>query len=85
MGLGGNSNFEELNKDKIDYFTWDDIKNDQRKLLVIDNKVYDVTQFIKKHPGGQRLMSDHLREDATVGLSSLLILIANKINLAKLE
>jgi len=70
MGLGGNSNLKELTEDKIEYFSWDDIKNDQRKLLVIDNKVYDVTQFSKKHPGGQRLMSDHLREDATVCSSS---------------
>jgi hypothetical protein len=68
MGLGGNSNFEELTQDKIQYFTWDDIKTDQRKLLVIDYKIYDVSQFIKKHPGGQRIMSDHLREDATVCL-----------------
>ena len=72
MGLGGDSTFEELTKDNIEYFTWDDIKTDQRKLLVIDNKVYDVTQFSKKHPGGQRILSDHLREDATVCLISFI-------------
>jgi len=31
MGLGGDSNFEHCNKDKIEYFTWELIKSDPRK------------------------------------------------------
>lgn len=34
--------------------------------LIIENKVYDVTKFVKKHPGGAKVMSHSAGGDATV-------------------
>lgn len=55
-------------------------KNDQRKLLAIDNKVYDATQFSKKHPGGELIISDYIGEDAIVCLDHIFYLVLFKFN-----
>lgn len=49
-------------------FTWEEVqrhnhRNDQ--WLVIDRKVYDVTQWAQRHPGGFRLIKHYAGEDAT--------------------
>nr|ANN11901.1 delta-4 desaturase [Siganus guttatus] len=49
-------------------YTWEDVqhhnnKNDQ--WLVIDRKVYNVTQWAKRHPGGFRVINHYAGEDAT--------------------
>uniref|UniRef100_A0A673A6D3 acyl-CoA (8-3)-desaturase n=1 Tax=Sphaeramia orbicularis TaxID=375764 RepID=A0A673A6D3_9TELE len=49
-------------------FTWEEVqrhshRNDQ--WLVIDRKVYNVTQWAKRHPGGFRVISHYAGEDAT--------------------
>ncbi|KAJ3597057.1 hypothetical protein NHX12_003457 [Muraenolepis orangiensis] len=49
-------------------YTWDEVqkhchRNDQ--WLVIDRKVYNVTQWAKRHPGGLRVISHYAGEDAT--------------------
>lgn len=33
--------------------------------IVIDNFVYDVTDFIRMHPGGQEIIMEHAGRDAT--------------------
>lgn len=33
--------------------------------IIIDNKVHDVTKFIKKHPGGSHIIVDRAGEDVT--------------------
>lgn len=50
-------------------YTWEEVqrhchRNDQ--WLVIDRKVYNVTQWAKRHPGGFRVISHYAGEDATV-------------------
>lgn len=50
------------------YYTWDEVKkhsqrNDQ--WLVINRKVYNVTQWVKRHPGGFRVITHYAGEDAT--------------------
>ena len=49
----------------IQQFTWREIINNDN-LIVIDNFVYDVTNFKKIHPGGEELIRDHVCQDATV-------------------
>ncbi|XP_030588310.1 fatty acid desaturase 2-like [Archocentrus centrarchus] len=49
-------------------YTWEEVqrhssKND--KWLVIDRKVYNITQWAKRHPGGFRVISHYAGEDAT--------------------
>uniref|UniRef100_A0A3B4V6E4 acyl-CoA (8-3)-desaturase n=1 Tax=Seriola dumerili TaxID=41447 RepID=A0A3B4V6E4_SERDU len=49
-------------------YTWEEVqshssRNDQ--WLVIDRKVYNITQWAKRHPGGFRVISHYAGEDAT--------------------
>uniref|UniRef100_A0A3Q3BET7 acyl-CoA (8-3)-desaturase n=1 Tax=Kryptolebias marmoratus TaxID=37003 RepID=A0A3Q3BET7_KRYMA len=49
-------------------YTWEEVqkhssKNDQ--WLVVDRKVYNITQWAKRHPGGSRIISHYAGEDAT--------------------
>ncbi|KAF7245541.1 Acyl-CoA (8-3)-desaturase [Varanus komodoensis] len=50
-------------------FTWDEIKprsgRAPERWLVIDRKVYDISQFHKRHPGGSRVISHYAGQDAT--------------------
>lgn len=38
------------------------------KWIVIKNKVYDITNFARKHPGGARIISHYAGQDATVSI-----------------
>jgi cytochrome b5 len=63
MGLGENSNIQER------CLTWNDVKthNNREDLwLVINNNVYDLTKFQKKHPGGIKVINYYGGRDATV-------------------
>uniref|UniRef100_A0A8B9TSL4 Cytochrome b5 heme-binding domain-containing protein n=1 Tax=Anas platyrhynchos TaxID=8839 RepID=A0A8B9TSL4_ANAPL len=53
-------------------FTWEEIAQrsgrgppPQDRWLVIDRKVYDISHFYKRHPGGARLLSSHAGQDVT--------------------
>ena len=52
-------------------FTWEEVsehcKPDSR-WIVVDNCVYDVTIWQKRHPGGARIISHFSGQDATVGI-----------------
>jgi cytochrome b involved in lipid metabolism len=40
-------------------------KPDARKLLVVGNKVYDITEFMFDHPGGPSVIATQEGRDAT--------------------
>lgn len=55
-------------------FSWEEIqKHNLRtdKWLVIDRKVYNVTKWSQRHPGGHRVIGHYAGEDATVGTGEL--------------
>ncbi|XP_051885199.1 acyl-CoA 6-desaturase isoform X3 [Pristis pectinata] len=69
MGKGGEQGEEEGEcEKKITLYTWEEIqKHNSRtdKWLVIDRKVYNITNWALKHPGGIRVISHYAGEDAT--------------------
>lgn len=42
-----------------------DKKPEARKLIVVENKVYDITDFVFDHPGGERVLLTQEGRDAT--------------------
>lgn len=50
-------------------YTWEEVgkhNNRDDKWLVVDGNVYDISRFMKKHPGGARIISHFAGQDATV-------------------
>lgn len=53
-------------------FTWEEIGihngrgQGREQWLVIDRKVYDVSKFSERHPGGKKVISHYAGQDATV-------------------
>ena len=41
-------------------------KTPQDLWIIVDGKVYDVTKWLKHHPGGERILQHHGGQDATV-------------------
>lgn len=55
------------------HFTWEEIAQRtgrgpaaEERWLVIDRKVYDISRFHRRHPGGSRVISHYAGQDATV-------------------
>ncbi|XP_041132733.1 acyl-CoA (8-3)-desaturase-like [Polyodon spathula] len=49
-------------------YTWPEVQlrsGREEKWLVIDRKVYNISQFCKRHPGGVRVISHYAGQDAT--------------------
>ncbi|NWI22705.1 FADS2 desaturase, partial [Sula dactylatra] len=69
MGKGGEKGGESGEPEaQIRFYTWEEIqKHNLRtdKWLVIERKVYNVTKWANRHPGGQRVISHCAGEDAT--------------------
>ncbi|NWU90230.1 FADS2 desaturase, partial [Upupa epops] len=69
MGKGGEKGGESGEPEaQIRFYTWEEIqKHNLRtdKWLVIDRKVYNVTKWADRHPGGHRVISHWAGEDAT--------------------
>jgi len=40
-------------------------------MIVIDEQVYDVTNFLKDHPGGDDVILEYLGRDATIGFEDI--------------
>ena len=62
-----NSNEEEARTKRS--FTWDEVRQHKdrgNRWLVIDNDVYDITQWQHKHPGGAKILGHYAGEDASV-------------------
>ncbi|NXW47982.1 FADS2 desaturase, partial [Nyctiprogne leucopyga] len=69
MGKGGEKGGESGEPGTpIRFYTWEEIqKHNLRtdKWLVIERKVYNITQWANRHPGGHRVISHCAGEDAT--------------------
>lgn len=56
------------------YFTWDEVAqrsgHEKERWLVIDRKVYNISEFSRRHPGGSRVISHYAGQDATVSAAS---------------
>lgn len=39
--------------------------SDAKKYIIIDNKLYDVTEFVEDHPGGAAVLLTHVGKDAS--------------------
>lgn len=52
------------------YFTWEEVAQhsgrEKERWLVIDRKVYNISDFSRRHPGGSRVISHYAGQDATV-------------------
>lgn len=52
------------------YFTWDEVAQrcgrGQERWLVIERKVYNISEFSRRHPGGSRVIGHYAGQDATV-------------------
>ncbi len=54
-------------------YTWEEIRRHstkQDRWIVIDNRVYDVTKWLK-HPGGQMVLNHHAGQDASVSMKMI--------------
>uniref|UniRef100_A0A1B6EX76 Cytochrome b5 n=1 Tax=Cuerna arida TaxID=1464854 RepID=A0A1B6EX76_9HEMI len=43
----------------------EEIENDNASLIVINNIVYNVTDFLNEHPGGEEVLLEQVGKDAT--------------------
>ncbi|NXT72562.1 FADS2 desaturase, partial [Chaetops frenatus] len=69
MGKGGDQGGDSGEPAaQIRFYTWEEIQKHNLRTdewLVIERKVYNVTKWAKRHPGGQRVISHCAGEDAT--------------------
>jgi len=57
------------NFDSLSYMTWDEFESqvaNGKQLVVIDNIVHDVNEFVHDHPGGRQTLLNHVGTDATL-------------------
>lgn len=51
------------------YFTWEEVAQrsgrNKERWLVIERKVYNISEFNRRHPGGSRVISHYAGQDAT--------------------
>ena len=55
-------------------YTWDEVRQHASPgdlWLVIDNKVYDVSQWMNEHPGGAEILLSEAGEDATNAFAAI--------------
>ncbi|XP_054997015.1 acyl-CoA 6-desaturase [Sorex araneus] len=69
MGKGGNQGEGAAEREApMPTFRWEEIQKHNLRAdrwLVIDRKVYNVTKWSLRHPGGQRVLGHYAGEDAT--------------------
>ncbi|XP_077997443.1 acyl-CoA 6-desaturase-like [Glandiceps talaboti] len=65
MGKGGD---KVVSNGTEKVFTWDEVKKHASrddKWIVIDDEVFDITRWSRKHPGGGKVISHYAGQDAT--------------------
>lgn len=75
---GGGQQTEPVSGKGTGFFTWEEVqkhsnRNDQ--WLVVKRKVYNVTNWAKRHPGGFRVINHYAGEDATVSIFHLFMVV----------
>lgn len=63
----------------LSIYTWQEIKKHNQnsdQWLVINRKVYNVTDWANRHPGGRRVLNHYAGEDATVRKSNLSLFLS---------
>nr|AYG96559.1 fatty acid desaturase 2B [Pantodon buchholzi] len=68
MGGGGQQEVGSSVQPGDGSYTWEEVQKHCSKTdqwLVVNRKVYNVTQWAKRHPGGARVLSHNAGEDAT--------------------
>ena len=77
MGRGGQKeNDVTVDRDPEKPLKWAEIRKHNTETdswLVLEDKVYDVTRFKEKHPGGWKVLEDHSGQDCTVKISQNII------------
>lgn len=66
MGKGGQ---QRENKETV--YTWSEVQLHTKKddkWLVMDGQVYNITNWVGKHPGGSKVISHYAGQDATVSI-----------------
>lgn len=77
MGKGG-QNGEGCSSDCVKSeprYTWEEIQKHNTKTdkwLVIDRKVYNISDWVRRHPGGLRVIGHFAGEDASVSAVSFI-------------
>ena len=59
----------DLPRKSLNRYTWQEIQRHNQETdqwLVINRKVYDVTGWANRHPGGRKVLNHYAGEDATV-------------------
>lgn len=67
MGRGGQQTQDPDGTCKAKY-TWDDVKKHVHRKdqwIVVDNEVYDISTWSRRHPGGSKIISHYAGQDAT--------------------
>ena len=70
MGRGGQQIQDPDGTCKAKY-TWDDVKKHVHRKdqwIVVDNEVYDISTWSRRHPGGSKIISHYAGQDATVSM-----------------
>mgnify|MGYP001799519625 CR=1 FL=1 len=67
----GKNNNSSANKPKLTRQEVQKHNTKDSKWIIIDSKVYDITNFSKRHPGGARVISHAAGDDATVSIYSI--------------
>lgn len=60
------------------YISLDEVKKHNQpddRWLLIENKVYNITNWAKKHPGGGKILGHFSGQDATVNFISISVVI----------
>jgi len=75
MGKGGWNGADDAS---LPVYTWKEVgehgeRND--RWIVINNYVYDVTSWAKRHPGGEKIIGGYAGHDASVSVCQLFITV----------
>lgn len=71
MGDGGHRGEQQGSGERSScaQYTWEEVQEHNLtgdQWLVIERKVYNVSEWTKRHPGGSRVLEHYIGEDATV-------------------